>query len=171
MARRPAEVEFRRATDRDADAVAALFRETRLSALPYLPVLHSPREEREYFRDRVLVTCEVWVAEALGCIIGFCAFREGWVEHLYVHPVHARTGIGRTLLNKAKQSYPQLHLWVFQRNEKAKAFYAAMGFSCVKQTDGADNEEREPDALFYWSTDSRQRAFASSETHERRIWT
>jgi len=84
-------------------------------------------------------------------IVGFCAFREGWVDHLYVHPDFARIGIGRALLNKAKRTNPQLRLWVFQRNERAMAFYSAMGFSCLEQSDGSNNEEREPDALLYWS--------------------
>lgn len=130
-------VRFRRGTDQDARAVAALFRETRLSAMPYLPVLHTAREDEEYFLDRVFKTGNVWIAEVGGRIAGFTAFREGWV------------GIGKNLLNKAKQSYPRLSL-VFQRNENAGAFYSAMGFACVKQTDGSDNEEREPDALFSW---------------------
>lgn len=41
-------------------------------------------------------------------------------------------------------------MWVFQRNEGARAFYAKHGFTEVERTDGAANEEREPDVLLAW---------------------
>jgi len=40
---------------------------------------------------------------------------------------------------------------VFQKNTGAIRFYERHGFRLVKLTDGADNVEREPDALYYWS--------------------
>ena len=43
-----------------------------------------------------------------------------------------------------------LHLWTFQRNAQARRFYEARGFALVKETDGAANEEKEPDALYLW---------------------
>ena len=38
----------------------------------------------------------------------------------------------------------------FQRNANARRFYEARGFALVRQTDGSDNEEKEPDALDLW---------------------
>jgi ribosomal protein S18 acetylase RimI-like enzyme len=73
------------------------------------------------------------------------------VEHLYVKPDAQRAGIGSTLLDAAKARRPAgLRLWVFQRNEGARAFYAKHGFAEVERTDGAANEEREPDVLLAW---------------------
>jgi hypothetical protein len=43
-----------------------------------------------------------------------------------------------------------LHLWTFQRNAQARRFYEARGFALVEETDGAGNEEKEPDALYLW---------------------
>jgi ribosomal protein S18 acetylase RimI-like enzyme len=55
------------------------------------------------------------------------------------------------LLDTAKARRPEgLRLWVFQRNEGARAFYAKHGFTEVERTDGAANEEREPDVLLAW---------------------
>jgi hypothetical protein len=34
-------------------------------------------------RERVFPTCTVWVG-GRGGIAGYCAFRDGWVDHLYV---------------------------------------------------------------------------------------
>jgi len=38
-----------------------------------------------------------------------------------------------------------------QGHGRAIGFYKANGFRLVRETDGAGNEEREPDALFAWS--------------------
>jgi GNAT superfamily N-acetyltransferase len=145
----------RRARDCESAAVAALFRLSKEAALPYLPDLHTPEEDRVFFREHVFATCDVWVAECAGVLVGFCAFREGWIDLLYVHPVHLRTGIGTALLRTAMNANAQLRLWTFQRNEHARVFYEAHGFTCVKTTDGHDNEEHEPDALYMWSSSNR----------------
>ena len=83
-------------------------------------------------------------------IVGFIAFGEGWVNHLYVLPEFQRLGIGGRLLEKAKQEWPSLRLWTFERNDGALRFYLRHGFSVVKRTDGRENEEKEPDILLQW---------------------
>jgi len=144
------EIVVRRAREDESDAVAALFRLSKETAMPYLPALHTPEEDRAFFRTRVFAECEVWVAERGGELAGMCAFRDGWVDHLYVDPAHHRSGIGAALLHKAKDANEKLQLWAFQRNESALRFYESQGFRLVKTTDGRDNEEHEPDALFVW---------------------
>ncbi len=134
----------------ESDAVAALFRFSLRTGLPFLAERHTADDDRAFFRERVFATCDVWVAERDGELVGMCAFREGWVDHLYVHPARYRTGIGKALLCKAKDAHQRLQLWAFQRNENALRFYESQGFRLVRTTDGADNEEREPDALYAW---------------------
>jgi len=141
----------RRAGAEESDAVAVLFRLCKETSLPYLPDLHTREEDRAFFRERVFTTCEVWVAEDDGALAGFCAFRAGWVDHLYVHPKHERKGIGAALLRTAMASNAEVRLWTFLRNTNARAFYEAQGFRCAQTTDGRDNEEHEPDALYVWS--------------------
>ncbi len=144
-------VVVRRAGVSESDAVAALVRLSRETALPYLPDLHTPEEGRAFFRDRVFAVCEVWVAERGSELVGMCAFREGWIDQLYVHPAHLRTGIGAALLRKAMDANEALQLWTFQRNTGAIRFYEAHGFVRAEETDGAGNEEHEPDARYHWS--------------------
>jgi len=141
---------IRAATTADIDDIARIFRLSREAAMPFLPALHTPEEDRAFFRTRVFPACEIWIAEETG-IAGFIAFRDGWIEHLYIHPAHQRRGLGLALLEQAKKRFPELQLWTFQRNHNAIAFYEANGFRLVRQTDGAVNEEREPDALYIWS--------------------
>jgi hypothetical protein len=40
--------------------------------------------------------------------------------------------------------------WTFQRNKAARRFYERHGFTLVRETDGARNEEKEPDAEYCW---------------------
>jgi GNAT superfamily N-acetyltransferase len=141
----------RRARDDESDAVAALARRSRRAALPYLADSHTPDEDRRFFREHVFATSEVWVVEEDAGLLGFCAVRAGWIDHLYVDPEHQRTGIGTALLGKAMETNERLELWTFQRNANARAFYESHGFKLVRETDGRDNEEHEPDALYAWS--------------------
>jgi putative acetyltransferase len=144
-------VTLRRADVAECDAIAVLFRLSRVAALPYLPDLHTPAEDAAFFREQVFATCEVWVAETGGALAGLCAFRADWIDHLYVHPAHHRRGIGGALLGKAMETHEKLALWTFQRNVNARCFYEAHEFRCVRLTEGRDNEEREPDALYEWT--------------------
>jgi len=63
---------------------------------------------------------------------------------------HGR-GVGSELLQVAKRACERLQLWTFQRNLKARRFYEARGFALVEETDGAGNEEKEPDARYLWT--------------------
>ena len=49
------------------------------------------------------------------------------------------------------RAFDCLQLWTFQRNLSARRFYEARGFALVEQTDGARNEEKEPDARYLWT--------------------
>ncbi len=131
-------------------AQAAIIHRTAFDArLPWLAGLHTPDEDRAYFRDHVFAACEVWGAIE-DDVIGFIAFREGWVDQLYVLPERQNQGVGRALLNIAKATAARLQLWTFQRNALARRFYEGQGFVAVRETDGSDNDEREPDVLYRW---------------------
>ncbi len=83
-------------------------------------------------------------------LVGFLAFREGWIDQLYVLPEFQFRGFGTALLNIAKSSGDQFRLWTFQKNILARAFYESHGFVGIQETDGSANEEREPDVLYAW---------------------
>ena len=44
-----------------------------------------------------------------------------------------------------------INAWTFQKNTVARNFYESKGFVKIKETDGADNAEKEPDILYFWS--------------------
>jgi GNAT superfamily N-acetyltransferase len=142
-------IKIREARRDEYRAVAILFRLVRERCLPYLPRRYEPAADAAFFRDHVFTDCTVWLAEGAE-ILGFCAFRPGWVDHLYIHPDRHAQGLGRALLARAQAAEPMLQLWVFQRNHRAIRFYEAAGFRRVEATDGARNEEKTPDARYRW---------------------
>jgi GNAT superfamily N-acetyltransferase len=135
----------------DMDAAARVLRTSFDQALPSLASLHTPKEDRWFFHERVFTACEVWGAFDGAVMIGILAFREGWIDQLYVLPNAQRRGVGTELLQVAQNAFDRLQLWTFQRNVGARRFYEARGFALVEETDGAENEEKEPDALYRWA--------------------
>ena len=135
----------------DMDAAARVVRTAFDQALPSLAGLHTPEEDQWFFRERVFETCEVWGAFDGAAMRGIIAFREGWIDQLYVMPTAQRRGVGKDLLQVAQNAFDRLQLWTFQRNASARRFYEGRGFALIRETDGARNEEKEPDALYLWT--------------------
>ena len=96
-------------------------------------------------------SCEVWGAEKQSKLVGIIAFRQEWIDQLYVLPDAQGHGVGSDLLEIAQGAFPSLNLWTFQRNLRARRFYEVNGFVAVRETDGAANEEKEPDVLYRWT--------------------
>ena len=141
---------IRIATETDAAEIALVLRVARQHNLPYLPELHTPEEDLGYIKEKVLKEDQVVVADESGKVVGFCAFKDGWIDHLYILPEYQGKGIGKSLLNRAKDGNSKLELWTFQRNTDAIKFYEKNGFALAETTDGTTNEEKEPDARYVW---------------------
>jgi putative acetyltransferase len=151
------------ATPDDVATVAVLARRTRMLALPFLPVLHTADEDVAFFYEVVFPRNTVLIAEIGATAVGFIAYGGGWVDHLYVDPLHHGRGIGRLLLERAQRAEDELQLWCFQENPRALRFYARNGFRVVRETDG-DNEEGRPDVLLSWSRQPFLRANGDAVT-------
>jgi putative acetyltransferase len=143
------DVLIREANTADIESVVRLHHHVLETSLPYLPSHHTVEEGLAFFSG-VFASCTVDIAEYRGVVVGYCAHRSGWIDHLYVHPEYQHRGIGSALLKQAMQARRALRLWTFQKNVPARAFYERYGFRLVDGTDGSRNEEREPDALYEW---------------------
>ena len=135
----------------DMDAAAQVHRAAFDHAMPWLIGLHTPDEDRWFYREHVFKAASLWGAFDGETLAGLIAFHDGWIEQLYVLPKAQGCGIGSKLLDAAKRAADRLQLWTFQRNVPARRFYQARGFVLVEQTDGSRNEEREPDARYLWT--------------------
>ena len=133
------------------DDAALVHRASFNERLPWLSGLHTPDEDRRFYREHVFPACAVWGAFESGALVGIIGFREGWIDQLYVLPYAQGRGVGTALLEVARSDAEHLSLWTFQRNAAARRFYERRGFAVVRETDGAENEEREPDVLYRWT--------------------
>jgi putative acetyltransferase len=140
---------LRGAEPTDAAEIAGVHRRSRFAAMPWLPDLHTPDEDVAYF-TRAIPASVGWVASGVEAdrILGFALASDGWLNHLYIDTEAQGVGIGSALLAEVCSAFaPGLRLWAFQRNGRARAFYALHGFVEIELTDGRGNEEREPDVL------------------------
>jgi GNAT superfamily N-acetyltransferase len=134
----------------DMDQAARVHRASFDHALPWLAGLHTPDEDRWFYRENVYKTCVLWGAFDASAMTGMIAFKDDWIEQLYVLPAAQGRGTGSALLEIAMRAADRLRLWTFQRNTRARDFYEARGFEPIEHTDGTRNEENEPDVLYLW---------------------
>ncbi len=143
-------VGFRPLRAAETDAAAAVHREGGAVMPGYRLDLHTPEEDRALYRDVVFPAGPIWGA-FLDCrLVGHVALAPGWISHLFVLPEFHRRGIGRELVSIAQAEQAELQLWTFQCNQPARALYEAAGFAAEEFTDGAGNEEGEPDVRYRW---------------------
>jgi len=143
-------VAYRRLALTDMPAASNVFHTAFDARLPWLAGRHTPKEDMAFWSGYLFSNCTIWGAGRQDELLGVIAFREGWVDQLYILPPVQGQGIGSRLLDIAKANHDRLDLWTFRTNEGARRFYGYHGFAAVRETDGADNEEREPDILYSW---------------------
>ena len=140
---------IREARPGDVGAIAQLY-ERSFGTLNFLPTLHTLEEHHAWF-GQVVAQREVWVWEEEAVILGFIALGDATVDYLYVEPEMTGRGIGSSLLDRAKDRRPSgFSLWTFQQNAGARRFYERHGLRLIRLTNGEDNEEKTPDALYAW---------------------
>ena len=146
---------LRLATTDDAASVADIFLTSRRTAMPWLAQPHTDDETRWWHANILMPRGTVVVAKLNGAVVGFANPTEGWLHALYVAPSAQGAGVGSALFEHSKALQPGgFDVWVFQRNTRALDFYARYGCVEVRRTDGADNQEHEPDVLLHWSPTS-----------------
>jgi ribosomal protein S18 acetylase RimI-like enzyme len=141
-------VAIRKAEAGDLPEIARLMRQWSTTAWKFM-VVHPPEADLRFIEGRAVVG-SIWTAFEGERIVGFCTVRRGWIDVFHVAPERHGQGIGRALLAQALKGRRRVRLWTFQRNTRARRFYALQGFREVRLTDGRDNEEREPDVLVEW---------------------
>ena len=136
----------------DFDAVTILWRISREKSLPEFHKTkgHFFYEDQGYFRDHILKENKVWVVEMDSRPVAFMAMKGDFIDQLYVHPDYQKRGIGRALLEYARELSPE-HVWLYtlQINTNARTFYEKNGF--VAEKFGiSPPPESEPDVEYHW---------------------
>jgi GNAT superfamily N-acetyltransferase len=149
----PEVVGIRQATADDAHAIADLYTEARIHAVPQMPpALHTNAEDRAYVARRIVEPeVTIWVAERDGELLGFATCTPTFLDGLYIRPDLTGQGLGALLLDVVEATHPDgYELWVFESNTGARRLYERRGLVEVERTDGSGNEEKAPDIRMAW---------------------
>lgn len=82
-------------------------------------------------------------------IDGFIGLKDDYIEGIFVKETMQSKGIGKQLLNHAKEFKSKLKLRVYQRNEKAIKFYLREKFSI--QSESVDDNTGEKEFVMIWN--------------------
>ena len=96
----------------------------------------------------LLLQATVYVYEHNQEIQGFIGLNDEYVEGIFVSDEMQSQGIGKALLNYAKDKRSKLLLNVYQKNTRAISFYQREGFEI--QYSGLDEATGEKDYVMAW---------------------
>ncbi|GAA2248572.1 GNAT family N-acetyltransferase [Streptomyces amakusaensis] len=143
---------LRRAGDTDARPAADVWLRSFAAALPTVRRAHTEDDVREWFARVLVPQYETWVAVTETGVAGVLVLHGEELKQLYLDPRWRGRGLGDRFIALAKHERPAgLSLWTFQVNAPARRFYERHGFTEAGRTDGARNDEREPDIHYLWS--------------------
>ena len=133
----------------DLDTVMQIWLHGNLDAHAFIPASFW-EAHFEMVRD-MLPQAELYVHEneAPRQIDGFIGLTENHIEGIIVAKAARSKGIGKALLDYAKSRKPRLDLSVYQKNERALAFYRREQF--VVQSEGIDEDTNEAELQMLWS--------------------
>lgn len=140
---------IRKFESRDLDAVMQIWLQANLDAHAFIPASFW-EAHFEMVRD-MLPQAELYVHEneAPRQIDGFIGLTENHIEGIFVAKSARSKGIGRALLEYAKSRRPRLTLGVYQKNERALAFYRREQFAV--HSEGIDEDTNEAEIQMHWT--------------------
>ena len=138
----------------DLDAVMQIWLQANLDAHAFIPASFW-EAHFEMVRD-MLPQAELYVHEneAPRQIDGFIGLTENHIEGIFVARSARSKGIGRALLEYAKSRKLRLTLSVYQKNERALAFYRREQF--VVQSEGIDGDTNEAEIQMLWTRQAQR---------------
>ena len=140
---------IRKFESRNLDAVMQIWLHSNLDAHAFIAASFWT-EHFEMVRD-LLPQAELYVHEDASTrqIDGFIGLTENHIEGIFVVKSARSKGIGKALLEYVKSRKPRLTLSVYQKNERAIAFYRREQF--VVQSEGIDEDTNEAELQMLWS--------------------
>ena len=140
---------IRKFETQDFDAVMQIWLHGNLDAHPFIPASFWT-DHFETVRD-MLPQAELYVHEneAPRQIDGFIGLTEKHIEGIFVAKAARSKGVGKALLEYVKALKPSLALSVYQKNERALAFYRREQF--VVQSEGIDEDTNEAEIQMFWT--------------------
>lgn len=139
---------IREFNENDLSAIMQIWLDSNIEAHSFIPA--------QYWLDNfdmvkeMLPQAEIYVYEndASKQISGFIGLNEDYIEGIFVERTMCSHGIGRQLLDYAKEIKPAMSLNVYAKNSRAVSFYQREDF--VIKSEGLDSNTNEKDLLMVW---------------------
>lgn len=117
----------RRFQSGDLEQVSEIWLEANVQAHDFIPGRYW--EGRLEAVKQLLPQAELYVWEdGDNEIRGFIGLNGEHIEGIFVRPAAQSQGVGRALLDRAKEAHGRLSLNVYRKNDRAAAFYRREGF-------------------------------------------
>lgn len=131
----------------DTEQVMQIWLNGNLDAHPFIPEAYWHSNFKEV-REQI-TQADVFVCEGDGKIQGFIGIAEGYIAGIFTDRACRSSGIGRQLLDYAKEIYGSLCLGVYKKNRRAVDFYLREGFSTAAED--LDEETGEKEYKMIWT--------------------
>lgn len=140
---------IRQCIDNDIDAVMQIWLNTNIKAHSFISAYYW--QNNFDIVKEMLPHAEIYVHED-NCtkqMDGFIGLNNSYIEGIFVKETMQSKGIGRQLLNHAKEVKSTLKLSVYQKNEKAIKFYLREKFKI--QSENVDDNTGEKEFIMFWN--------------------
>ncbi len=135
----------------DLNAILKIWLSANLQAHDFIDAAYWA-DHLEMVRD-LLPQAEIYVYQQRGTPCGFIGITDGdYIAGIFVDEGCRSQGIGKKLLDHAKQLHPLLKLHVYQKNGRAVRFYLREGFTCAEEH--VDSATGESELLLTWENKS-----------------
>lgn len=111
---------------RDARRLGDIWLEASLIAYPFVG-LATLLDQKPFIETRYLPMADTWVAVLGDRTVGFISLLQGQMAASFVDPAYQGRGVGRALLNHARNTCGQAPLKFYSDHQGAVGFYRAVG--------------------------------------------
>lgn len=119
-------VTYREATPDDAEACVRIIRDWD-AEMPWTAPLNDFATMTAFWTG-FIVHRSAWIAQESGTVVGFALRDDDNLGGLYVARGARNRGIGKALLDLARDGQQRLEAWSYEANEHARRFYRREGF-------------------------------------------
>lgn len=135
---------IRLATPQDINRIVDIWMEASLLAHHFIPASYW-KENEGAMRSIYIPSCDTYVYEDEESqeVIGFLSMKETYLAALFVAPAMQGKGVGKKLMDYAKQLSSQITLCVYSKNIRSVNFYKKEGFTPVKERIETNTNEKE----------------------------
>lgn len=122
---------IRKFSQNDTDRIMQIWLDGNIEAHAFVP--------RDYWKSNIpavreqLLLAEIYVYEMNEMIQGFVGMQGDYLAGIFVDSDVRSMGIGKKLLDYIKSIHPAFSLHVYQKNERAVAFYRREGFVVISE--------------------------------------